>query len=477
MGLKHIMVCEPLELEYIAAEVPEHDVWIVDEIMGDDTERALRSFKPHVVGSSAYITGVDEVRRICRTARQIDPGVLTVAGGVHATVVPEDFCRPEIDVVVRGTGPGTFASVVDAFADGGDFADISNLAIPDGDTLWLTAEEALTRDRVEAMPLPRRDLVERHRNCYYYLCHRPVSLLKTSYGCPYRCTFCFCWRITDGIHIRRSPESVADELAALPTREVYIVDDTFLMDRGFLLELAAEIRRRGIDKEYLVYGRSDFIARNEDVIREWSELGLKAAIVGLEYMSDSELQTVDKRAGVEDNERALDVLHRNHVDPYVSLILDPSYTRHDFRRVGRYIREQGLYYIVLQCLTPLPGTLLYPEYEEQLTVDRQAYPIWDISHLMLPSRLSPRQFYRQMAWLYLKTAGNPFRARRLNLRTAPRILSNSFLRLIRGAYRILFSLTFAHHQNRRYRRGSFPPRNVQVRRAVREEATVSEGHQ
>jgi radical SAM superfamily enzyme YgiQ (UPF0313 family) len=84
-----------------------------------------------------------------------------------------------------------------------------------------------------------------------------------------------------------------EELESIETREVYIVDDTFLLDRSRLLEIADAIRRRGIKKEFLVYGRSDFIANNEDVIKEWSEIGLKAVILGLEFTSDHELDSVN----------------------------------------------------------------------------------------------------------------------------------------------------------------------------------------
>jgi len=33
IGLKHVMICEPLELEYVAAGIPDHEVQIFDMII------------------------------------------------------------------------------------------------------------------------------------------------------------------------------------------------------------------------------------------------------------------------------------------------------------------------------------------------------------------------------------------------------------------------------------------------------------
>ena len=70
IGLKHIMICEPLELEYVAAGLNGHDVEIVDLILERGFESRLRRFRPDVVGTSCYISGVNEVIKICRTAKR-----------------------------------------------------------------------------------------------------------------------------------------------------------------------------------------------------------------------------------------------------------------------------------------------------------------------------------------------------------------------------------------------------------------------
>jgi len=456
LGLKDIMICEPLELEYLAAGVRNHEVKIADEMLGGRTLDVIRQFKPEVVGTSSYITGVNEVRRICREAKSYNPEIVTVVGGVHATVVPEDFCRPEIDIIVQGEGTETFRDVVDRLEEGEDLSEIPGLAFPEGETLRLGTPRMIDQGSLDRLPFPCRDLTSHYRKKYYYLYHRPVTIMRTALGCPFRCAFCFCWKITDGRYLVRSPESVAEELKTIETKEVYIVDDTFLLNRERLLDLAELIRRQDIRKEYLVYGRTDFIAANEDVIKAWAEIGLKAVIVGLEYMSDGELAKVNKLTTRDENDYAIEILQRNRIDIYASFILGREYDERDFRRLGEYIEEKKLFYLVLQPLTPLPGTEIFEEYEHMLTVERESFPLWDLSHLVLPSRLTHRQFYWRMAALYARYCGNLLRVRGLGLRTVPHVFTCDFLKLMAGAYKVLISLLTAHRHHRIHRKKGSP---------------------
>src|SRR3990170_6677320 len=115
MGLKHGMICEPLELEYVAAGLDGHEVEIMDLIAERGFERRLREFRAHVIGTSCYVTGVNEVKKLCRIARRWNPDVRTVVGGVHASRAPEDFADAAIDCIVLGDGTTIMPELMHAF--------------------------------------------------------------------------------------------------------------------------------------------------------------------------------------------------------------------------------------------------------------------------------------------------------------------------------------------------------------------------
>ena len=455
MGLKHVMICEPLELEYVAAGIPAgHEDEFFDMIVEKDLPRRLRRFRPDVIATSCYITGVNEAIKVCRTARLWNPKIRTIVGGVHASRVPEDFSDRGVDCIVMGDGTTLIAELLAAFESGRPLEEIAGLALPDGEGRVRMTPERRYMPQPDSLPFPRRDLVKHLAHRYYYLFHQPVATMKTTWGCWYKCNFCFTWRITDGVPYSRSPESIVEELAQIESPDVYIVDDIFLINRKRLAAIADLLRQRGIRKKYLVYGRADFIAENEDVIAEWAELGLSAVLIGLEASTNSELDSMNKECTVDYNVQAIEVLRRHGVDTYGSLIPNPEYTEKEWERLMRFIEDNGLYYLNVSPLTPLPGTVIWDDYQDKLTVPRRAHGLWDLSHVVLPTRLPLKQYYGFLLRTYSRAVLNIGRADRLTLRTRPPVWTPRYLRLWWGAIKIYlqFRTAYRHHSPRQLRR-------------------------
>jgi radical SAM superfamily enzyme YgiQ (UPF0313 family) len=446
IGLKHLMACEPLELEYVAAGLAGHEVEILDLLVERGFERRLRRFRPDVVGTGSYITGVNEVKKLCRAAKRWNPRVRTVVGGVHASVAPEDFADAAVDCIALGDGTTLMPELLGTLARGEPLEGVAGLALPVSGGVRRTAPRPYMGDP-DRLPMPRRDLVAHLAHRYYYLFHRPVALLKTTWGCWYDCNFCFTWRITDGKVYARSPESIVDELAAIGAEDVYVVDDIFLIHRDRLARIAALLRARGIRKKFLCFARADFVAQNEDVIAEWAGLGLSAVLIGLEAPTQGELDAMAKRTTVDHNHRAVEVLRRHGVDPYASLIPGPDYGPEDWARLRRYIEDLGLYYLNISPLTPLPGTAIWDRHKDVLTVRRSAHGLWDLSHAVVPTRMPLKAYYRELFRTYAGATLDMRRASRLSLRTRPPLLSRAYLRVWWGAIRVGIQLLGAHRHH------------------------------
>jgi radical SAM superfamily enzyme YgiQ (UPF0313 family) len=436
IGLRHLMICNPIELEYVGATVRGHEVRLFDGILESDLGGELQRFSPHVVATSCYINAVNEVAALVRQVRAHAPQALVVAGGVHATVVPEDLGRAGVDLVVRGDGMAAFAEIVDRLARG----ERDGSGIPGVVTRAELAEgqrgEIPSYLHPDDLPFPARDLTARHWHRYYYVYHRPVTMLKTSFGCPYRCTFCYCWQITKGEYKVRCVESVAEELERIWASDVYIVDDDFLLHEQRLASFCEEIGRRDIHKGYFCYGRSDFIADHPELIRALSQAGLKAVVVGVESFHDQDLAYFGKRFDPEVHERAFAVLREARVDIYASFILNPWWDDAEFRRLERYILRHQLYYVILQPLMPLPGTLLWEEWRDRVFIRREHHEVWDISHLALPSRLPMWRYYGWMLRLYLRSYFSLWRLPSLQLRTVPPILAPEVPNVLLGGLKV-----------------------------------------
>src|SRR6185312_489337 len=95
------------------------------------------------------------------------------------------------------------------------------------------------------------------RDRYFIDWMRPIALVRTTVGCPYRCSFCSLWKIMDGKYLRRDTSDVVAEIANIPERYVFLVDDEPFVNVRRMRLLAEQIADAGVDKEYFSYCRID----------------------------------------------------------------------------------------------------------------------------------------------------------------------------------------------------------------------------
>ncbi len=403
IGLQNVMICEPLELEYISANIEAlgHTCEIIDMIIEKkDVPYFVNKYQPDVVGITGYISHVNIIKEYARKAKECDPKIKTIVGGVHAEVNPGDFESEYVDYIITANGIRTFIDILNSLENKETPAEIPCVYSKDHPT----AKKDLTFNYL----FPDRDKVNRYRSKYYYMFHRNCSLIKTSFGCPYNCKFCFCRQIMDDQYFARDLDSIIEELSGMKETEVYIVDDDFLVNRERLLKFCDLLEEKNIRKKYLIYGRADFIAANEDVIKRFKEVGLRAVIVGLESCDSKQLDNYDKRTNVEINEKAVGILRKYDVECYGTFILGLDWTKADFNALYHWIKKLQLVFVNLQPLTPLRGTDIYEKYRPQFIVREDEYEKWDLAHLVVkPEHISVRQFYWYTMVLYYKVTVNP----------------------------------------------------------------------
>lgn len=403
IGLQNVMICEPLELEYISSNIEPlgHKVNIIDMILEKKKiSYFLKKYKPDVVGLTGYIAHVNIIKEYARQIKQYNKKIKIIVGGVHAEVNPEDFESKNIDYIIRANGIKTFINILNKLENKQKTNNI--------ECVYNRKQKKIVKDTTFNYLFPDRSKVDKYRKKYYYMFHRNCSLMKTSFGCPYQCKFCFCRKITDEKYFTRDLDNIIDELKTIKEKEIYIVDDDFLVNKKRLLEFCKLLKENNINKKYLIYGRADFIASNEDVIKELKEVGLRAVIVGLESCDSNELVDYNKKTNVQINEKAVSILKKYDVECYGTFILGLDWTKKDFNALAKWIKKLGLVFVNLQPLTPLRGTELYEQYKKEFIIREDEYEKWDLAHLVVkPSKISVRKYYWYTMLLYYKITVNP----------------------------------------------------------------------
>jgi radical SAM superfamily enzyme YgiQ (UPF0313 family) len=383
---------EPLALEYLSAGLKgDHDVKLLDLRFDDNLEGVLKDFVPDIVGTTGYTVHVKRCKDILKKVKLFDKSAITVVGGHHATVAPQDFYEPDIDIVVIGEGVFAMKEIAETLGKKGDLKKINGLVIHENGKFHKT--KARTDIELDNLPFPDRSLNAERRKRYCLGTEKPVALLRTSLGCAFKCIYCAQWKISGGKYLTREPKFILGELSTIEEPYIFFADDEAFLDADRMMELAMLIKGAGIKKKYHLYARADTISKHPNLIEAWKEIGLSYVAVGFEAFSDRELEYLNKSTSVNTNEMAIKVLKENNIVVYANFIVRPDFNREDFRRLKNYVREKKLYNPKFPIFTPFPGTAYYESVKSELTSDD--YELYDFKHALVPTKLSSEEFYQE----------------------------------------------------------------------------------
>jgi hopanoid C-3 methylase len=404
-------IAEPLALEYLAAVCASegHEPALLDlRLHPDDLDATLASSAPDVVGITAFSMHVHAAVAICRRVKALLPSTNVVVGGHHATLMPEDFFDPSVDFVVRGEGTGPFKKLLRELSGKAPEGPIAGLVRNrDGQ---FTSDGQPSPFLVDSLPFPDRHITDRDRLRYFIDWMKPVSLLRTSVGCPYRCTFCSLWNIMDGRYYVRDTEQVVAETRAIHEDFVFLVDDEAFINGKRMATLANALQAAGCHKRYFTYCRIDTLVRlKDDVLPMWRAIGLERLFIGIDAISERELVEYNKRMLVSRIEEGLEAARELGIEIFAQFVVSPRFTRKDFQSLVRFIQHHRITYPSFTVLTPIPGTALLPNFDN--IVDRQPngrpnWELFDCQHAVTPTLLPPDEFRAEYKNLYRVFAGN-----------------------------------------------------------------------
>jgi len=395
-AMYRVVRMEPLSLEYLGAAVkPHHDVKIVDMRLQEGwagLRRTIEQYRPDVVGTGGDTCEASACKRALSMAKEIDPDILTVVGGIHATTLPSDYLHPDIDIVCINEGVFAFQEIVAQREGDGDYRTIHGIAINEGESQHVTPPRPVSD--LDRLPFPDRSLTADVRGKYgFSLWGKHLALMRYTQGCVGRCDFCPSWAQTDRRYLRRTVESMIAEMRTIDEPYIYFVCEESLLDTKLSLALAQAIREEGIVKRFGMPLRADTIVKKPHVIEAWAEVGLEDTIVGIEQASDGDLQDRGKSTSVAHNIEAMKILKANGVACTGSMFFRPDFTKEQFDKLVAHTIETEIDCPQYFVLTPIPGTKLFDKCRGRLV--EHNFDLWDFNHAVTPTTLPLEQFYEE----------------------------------------------------------------------------------
>lgn len=402
LGLEMLTFVEPLGPISIAGglEAEGHTCKVFDfRIEGEDQGMALcKAFAPEVVGLQCnFTTERFRLLRLAERVRRELPDAFVLVGGHDASREPGWFLHPSVDAIAVGDGEEVMPPLVEALARGTDLAKVPGLIL-NRDGGQCPTGPAPAREDLDSLPLPARHLIAHYADRYYINFRKPLALMETARGCPFKCNFCSVWKFHQSTFREKSPERVVAELRAIEAPNVFITDDIFWMDVRRGEEMARQIKAAGIRKYFTVQTRTDIICKFPHLIEMWKDCGSLSIFLGLEAVTDEGLRSVNKRNTMVNNARALAILKEMGVGYTPNFIVDPAWDHDDFTTLRDWITETGAYNSGFSVLTPLPGTDLWETDQHRVTT--RNWEMFDIVHAVLPTRLPLADFYEEYSRLW-----------------------------------------------------------------------------
>ena len=356
----------PLGVYYVAALLKEnhYDVDILNWHDMDKRHHRIRETfaekKPDVIGFSILHANRWGGLEIARIAKQMDPNVKIVFGGVGATFLWEHFLThfKEIDFAVIGEGEYSFLELVKCIEreEQENLGRIKGIAYRKGGPVVRTAPADVVQD-LDELPIPAKYFEYQH--------------LSSTRGCPGKCTFCGSPRIW-GHKVRfHSPENFVDQLELLYRKGItffWFSDDTFTIKKPRVIKICKEILRRNLHITWQAVSHVNYV--DEEILYWMRKAGCLQISYGVESGSESIRKGVlNKNISTAQIKRAFALTTGYGILARAYFIYgSPGENRDTIQETIDLICEIRPLSIVFYILDIFPGTALYADFKKRCKV-------------------------------------------------------------------------------------------------------------
>jgi len=349
-----------------------------------------------IVGFSTTTSTVVQAYRFADDLRR--RGIPTVIGGPHVTFLADEALE-HADYVARGEGgEQLMLELIDALEERRSLDTILGLSYRSDGSVRHNSLRPPTAD-LDTPPYPHRTLLEGHER----MRQTPVM---TSWGCPFDCTFCSVTAMFGKKYRFRSPESVCAELRQKQPRRVFFYDDNLAANRTRLKTLLQMVIDEGFQFKWSAQVRTD-VTRDPELMDLMSRSGCWMVYLGLESISQATLDGFDKSQSVEDIIHAVRTLHEHGIKAHGMFVLGAdSDGPNVVADTVDFAVEHKIDTVMLNILTPLPGTVLFDEMDAAGRIFDKHWEYYDALHVVYrPEQMTPYHLQREIIRGYARFYG------------------------------------------------------------------------
>ncbi len=361
----------PLNLATLAALTPpEHEV-VIDDGCLEPLDGSKSADLVAITAMTAQAPAAYELADKYRAQ-----GIPVVLGGIHPSMLPDEAAE-HADAVVLGEADRLWPDIVQDFANG---------------KMKSRYHDPEPVDLAKIVP-PRRDLFNQKG-------YVVVNSAQTTRGCPFNCNFCSVTTMS-GVQYRFRPvDKVVEEVRSMGTRFIYFVDDNIIgipkrakeLFKAFLplkLNWASQVTIN--------------FARDRELMQLAKASGCHGVFIGFETFSNKSIRDAGKGVNRPDEYlRDIGRIHEAGIKIWGSFIFGFDNDGLDvFRETLDFIEKSKMEYAQFSLLTPLPGTALYRQFEDEQRILLRDWSKYDLGTIVFNHPLLSAKrlhFEKNHAW-------------------------------------------------------------------------------
>jgi len=365
--VKTVSLWPPLSLAYCASVLKKRgfqDVSIVDaeaeDISYQKTISQIIQAQPDVLVVQDTTPTIYSDINLVKKVKEELPQTKVVFMGLHSTVRPQDVLGPYVDFAIQNEPEYTLAEFVQSLVDNSSVEDIKGLSYRQGTQVKNNPLRDLPKD-IGEIPFPARELLQNHLYVNP-MTGKPFTILKTSRGCPYKCTYCTAVPYNGAAWRSRSAESILSEIQEV-VKKYHVTDflfhsDTFNLDKNLVIELCRRINEENLKITWMSNCRVDRF--DEPIARAMKESGAQIVAFGVESGSQKMLNNMKKGATLEQAEKALETCKKVGLKAITYFVLGlPGETHETIDATIRFAIKLDAHIAQFFIATPFPGTEFY----------------------------------------------------------------------------------------------------------------------
>ncbi len=325
-----------------------------------------------VVFFTVWLSAQEDLKAAEIISKEIS-GVKIVFTGSYPSWKPELFTIKENYFVVRGEPEKAFSEFLQLSGNKNP-QDISGLSFFAGKN---NHSQGLLD--MKDVPVPDRSLLKKP---YFInrICAFPATVIMTSRGCSYKCTYCAPNALDQAIELefsrfnREKPplrlkdaKDVIDEfrqIYSLGYKGVEICDNQFVWDKLRVIQICEGIK--DFKLKWICCARADYL-KDKDMLRLMKESGCASIYIGTESFDQRVLDDINKGLSLSDNYRAVELVREAGIEPEVSVLLGASSldSKNSVNCAIKKAREMNTTFVHYSIALPLPNTKLYEKLVEK----------------------------------------------------------------------------------------------------------------